>query len=63
MQSEIEQLAEKDRRLTRSIHRSYIVKSEVKIVDSQATGGFQSANHDTGKNSTYSEVPLRIRCS
>ena len=27
MQSEIEQLAEKDRRLTRSIHRSYVVKS------------------------------------
>ena len=50
-------------RLTRSIHRSYIVKSEVKIVDSQATGGFQSANHDTGKNSRYSEVLVRIRCS
>jgi hypothetical protein len=50
-------------RLTRSIHRTHIVKSGKGIVDSQATGGLQSANHDTGKNSTYSEVLVRIRCS
>jgi hypothetical protein len=50
-------------RLTRSIHRSYVVKSGVKIVDSQARGGFQSAHHDTGKNSRYSGALVRIQCS
>ena len=50
-------------RLTRSIHRSYVVKSGVGIVDSQARGGFQSVHHGTGKNSRYSGVLVRIRYS
>jgi hypothetical protein len=50
-------------RLTRSIHGSRVVKSGEEIVDSQASGGFQSAHRSTGKNSRYSGVLVRIRCS
>jgi hypothetical protein len=50
-------------RLTRSIHRSYTVKSSVGIAYSGARGGVQNAHRGTGKNSTYLEVLVRIRWS
>ena len=50
-------------RLTRSIHGSYVVKSVVGIAASRASGDFQSAHRGTGKNSRYSWVLVRIRCS
>jgi|SRR5580692_1401684 hypothetical protein len=50
-------------RLTRSIHKLHVVKSGVGTVGNQDEGGFRIANHDTGKNSPYSEVLVRIQCS
>jgi hypothetical protein len=49
--------------LTRSIHRSYAVKSGEGIVNSEARGGSESAHRGTGKNSWYSEVLVRTLCS
>jgi len=51
------------KRLTRSIHMVNAVKSAVYIVCSDARGGCENAHRGTGKNSTYSEVLVRIRCS
>ena len=52
-----------DYRLTRSIHRSYAVKSGEGIVCSEARGSSESAHRGTGKNSWYSEVLVRTLCS
>ena len=52
-----------NRGLTRSIHRSYVVKSGEGVDCSRARGGSRSAHRNTGRNSTYSEVLVRILCS